>query len=95
MDQNHLACLRETSELPSKLVVRKRPLNTADVVREATTRLAENPHLSTARIQCSLRLGTLVLEGHAASYYEKQMAQETVKRLDGVAQVVNQIEVVE
>ena len=33
------------------------------------------------------------MRGHSSSYYDKQVAQETVRRIDGVTQVVNEIEV--
>ena len=45
------------------------------------------------RVSCEYDDGILVLRGRSRSYYEKQVAQETVKRIDGVAQVVNEIEV--
>lgn len=38
--------------------------------------------------------GLLLLRGRVSSYYHKQVAQEAVRRLDAVDQVVNQIEVV-
>ena len=45
------------------------------------------------RVSCEYDGGILVLRGRSRSYYEKQVAQETVKRIDGVSQVVNEIEV--
>jgi osmotically-inducible protein OsmY len=39
--------------------------------------------------------GVLLLQGQLPSFHQKQMAQEAVFHLDGVTQVVNQIEVVE
>jgi osmotically-inducible protein OsmY len=44
-------------------------------------------------VSCEYDEGILVLRGRSRSYYEKQVAQETVKRIDGVSQVVNEIEV--
>jgi osmotically-inducible protein OsmY len=35
-----------------------------------------------------------VLEGRLSSFYQKQLAQEIVGHIEGVVQVVNQIEVV-
>ena len=37
---------------------------------------------------------SIYLHGHSSSFYQKQMAQEVVRRMEGVAAVVNQIEVV-
>jgi osmotically-inducible protein OsmY len=36
----------------------------------------------------------IVLEGRLSSFYQKQLAQEIVGHIEGVVQVVNQIEVV-
>jgi osmotically-inducible protein OsmY len=36
----------------------------------------------------------LLLRGRVSSYYQKQVAQEAVLRLDAVEQVINQIEVI-
>lgn len=43
---------------------------------------------------CEYRNGVLYLHGQLNTFYQKQMAQEVVRRMDGVATVVNQIEVV-
>jgi osmotically-inducible protein OsmY len=45
-------------------------------------------------VSCEYEAGVLVLRGLSASFYEKQVAQETVKRIDGVTRVVNHIQVV-
>jgi osmotically-inducible protein OsmY len=37
----------------------------------------------------------LRLRGRLSTYYQKQLAQEAVKNLEGVAQILNDIEVVE
>ena len=44
--------------------------------------------------RCEFASGVLVLRGWSRSYYDKQTAQEAVKHIDGVVQVVNEIEVV-
>jgi len=46
------------------------------------------------KVSCDYEGGVLVLRGRSGSYYEKQVAQESVKGIDGVARVVNEIEVV-
>ena len=61
-----------------------------EVVHLAETRLLSR-HLS--HVSCDYRDGTLYLRGHSRSYYDKQMAQELVRRVEGVAAVVNEIEV--
>jgi osmotically-inducible protein OsmY len=45
------------------------------------------------QITCEYEDGVLLLRGHLTSYYEKQMAQETLRALEGVDQIINKIEV--
>ena len=44
-------------------------------------------------VSCEYRHGVLYLRGRLSRYYHKQLAQEAVARLEGVTQVVNEIEV--
>lgn len=44
-------------------------------------------------IDLSATHGVVLLQGEVQSYYEKQLAQEVVRRIDGVKRVENQIEV--
>jgi len=44
-------------------------------------------------VSCDRRGNILYLRGHTHSYYQKQLAQESVRRLDGIQTVVNEIEV--
>ena len=60
---------------------------------EAQERLRAVPRISFRDLRCEYRHGLLVLQGRVQSYYEKQLAQEAVAGLPGVAQVVNQLEV--
>ena len=46
-------------------------------------------------VQCTCKAGVVVLHGQLPTYYLKQIAQELVQRLDGVADVVNSIDVVD
>jgi hypothetical protein len=61
-----------------------------EIVRVAQTRL-ENRQFK--GILCDYRAGVLHLRGRARSFYRKQLAQEVVRPVDGVAQVMNEIEV--
>jgi osmotically-inducible protein OsmY len=63
------------------------------VAEQARERLRAAPRQSLCYISCQYQHGLLILRGKVVSYYEKQLAQEAVVRLEGVAQVVNQIEV--
>ena len=66
----------------------------SDVVGEAQERLRAVPHISFRDLRCEYWHGLLILQGQVASYYEKQLAQEAVARLEGVTQVVNEIDVI-
>lgn len=46
------------------------------------------------RIRCEFDEGLLFLRGQVPSFYFKQLAQEVVVDMEGVGQVVNEIEVV-
>jgi osmotically-inducible protein OsmY len=46
------------------------------------------------RIWCDFDAGRLFLRGQVPSFYFKQLAQEAVADLDGVQQIVNEIEVI-
>ena len=57
------------------------------------TLLEQNPHLSTRTLRCEAAEGHVVLRGTVRSYYQKQMAQEMLKTVDGVDTIENQLEV--
>ncbi|NUQ63337.1 MAG: BON domain-containing protein [Pirellulales bacterium] len=44
-------------------------------------------------VTCEYTHGVLTLHGKVPSYYQKQLAQETVRRIDGIRQIINEIEV--
>ena len=57
------------------------------------TALKTSPHLSQRNLQFQAEQGRVTLEGKVASYFQKQMAQEVVLRLDGVEEIENLLEV--
>ena len=58
-----------------------------------TNVLARNPHIAHRSLRCEAADGRVVLRGVVRSYYQKQMAQETLKTVDGVNEIENQLEV--
>lgn len=73
---------------------RNSPQRSCEVTRTAKNCLNRNPYHHVIRdVSCDCNCGVLVLRGRVSSYYYKQIAQETVFGLDGVARVVNEIEV--
>ena len=63
------------------------------IVAVAMDRLRDSPYRALRKVSCECRHGVLFLRGRLFSFHETQMAQETVARIDGVTQVVNEVEV--
>lgn len=64
-----------------------------EVVKEAQVRLERSAYSRLRRVSVEYERGVLVLRGTLPNYYHKQLAQEAVRRVEGVALVVNEIEV--
>ncbi len=64
-------------------------------VAEAAERcLRRSSYLAVRAVSCEYHRGVLVLRGRLSTYYQKQLAQEAVAGIEGVSQVVNEIEVI-
>jgi len=63
------------------------------IAAKARDCILNQPHLASQRIWCEYDDRTLFLYGQVPSFYLKQLAQTAVVGLDGVGQVVNEIEV--
>jgi osmotically-inducible protein OsmY len=68
-------------------------LDSSGVERNAEDRLRSRLHVEVNRMSCQFRDGVLYLRGRSNTYYQKQLAQEAVRCLDGVSKIVNQIRV--
>ena len=55
--------------------------------------LESNPHISTRSLRFETESGRVTLRGMVGTYFEKQMAQEAIRRVDGVAEIQNELEV--
>ncbi len=60
---------------------------------QVLTALRENPHLRGRSLRFETHERRVTLRGQVTSWYQKQMAQETLLRLDGIDQVDNHLEV--
>jgi osmotically-inducible protein OsmY len=56
--------------------------------------LEQNPHLAGRSLRFEAEQGRITLLGTVYSYYQKQMAQEALREVDGVAEIHNELEVV-
>lgn len=52
-----------------------------------------SPHLSGRRFHLEANSGVVVLRGVVDSYYQKQMAQEAIRHVDGVELIDNKLQV--
>ena len=55
--------------------------------------LSSNPHLFGRKLGLKQTQALVVLKGTVNSYFQKQMAQEAIRRVDGVELIDNQLEV--
>jgi osmotically-inducible protein OsmY len=68
-------------------------MNAPTIAEVAMERLRDSPYKALRRISCECKQGILFLRGRLFSFHEKQVAQESVARVNGVTQVVNEIQV--
>jgi osmotically-inducible protein OsmY len=68
-------------------------LDSCRVVAAADECLRKSPYHVLRHVLCVCDEGILFLQGRLSSFYYKQLAQEAVARVEGVKQVVNDIEV--
>ncbi|TWT80157.1 BON domain protein [Planctomycetes bacterium CA13] len=73
-------------------VVDKRAAGRIDQDVRAKLESAHQPALRA--VSCEFRQGVLQLRGRVDSFYLKQLAQEQVRRVDGVTSIINNIYVV-
>jgi osmotically-inducible protein OsmY len=57
------------------------------------TALARNPHLASRSLRFETESGRVTLRGVVNSYFQKQMAQEAIRHIDGVHEIANELEV--
>lgn len=56
--------------------------------------LSNNPHLCRRRFQCQAdERGAITLHGKVDSWYQKQLAQEAIRHVNGVNRIYNELEV--
>jgi osmotically-inducible protein OsmY len=51
------------------------------------------PYFQGKKLRIEAADGRIVLKGNVSSYFQKQMAQETVRRVQGVHQIENDLQV--
>lgn len=65
-----------------------RPLNDRVV-----TALETNPYIARRNLRFEASEGRITLRGVVRSYFQKQMAQEALREVDGIEEIQNELEV--
>lgn len=69
------------------------PESFASITDQLQQVIVQHPHLKQRSVRCDSVDGTVTLRGSVRSYFEKQMAQEAVRRVEGIRLVSNHLEV--
>lgn len=67
------------------------PALDANFVERVELAVHTNPHLFGRKLRIETDEGRVVLHGTVRSYYQKQMAQEALRRVDGVQGIENRL----
>jgi osmotically-inducible protein OsmY len=65
----------------------------APLFERITQALMSNPHVPSRQVSVEAADGRVVLKGNVRSFFQKQMAQEAIRRIDGVQRIENLLEV--
>ena len=68
-------------------------IDSVDFVQRLDSAIKGNPHLSGHQVFCYEEGGTVILQGRVRSYFQKQMAQESLRNLEGVERIINDLQV--
>ena len=68
--------------------------STFTLSEQITDAVVHNPHLKQRQVHFETDNGRVTLNGSVGSYFEKQMAQEALRRIEGIKSIENQLEVV-
>ena len=63
------------------------------LVAQIHSAVVHNPHLNHRRMQIRTKQGKVVIRGSVNTFFEKQMAQEALRGIEGVKSIENELEV--
>ncbi len=70
------------------------PLETSEILEEKVFGvLGRDPRLARREVYCHTEEGRVILRGWVRSFFEKQLAQEVLRRIEGVREICNELEV--
>jgi osmotically-inducible protein OsmY len=56
--------------------------------------LDNNPYLSRRNLRFETHEGRVTLRGEVSTFFQKQMAQESLRQVEGIDQITNELEVI-
>ena len=71
------------------------PTTPATLDERVSRALQGSPHLNGQKLRPRTQDGHVVLHGSVRTFYQKQMAQEAIRRIDGVHRIANELVVVD
>jgi osmotically-inducible protein OsmY len=66
---------------------------TLPLEHQVLTALECNPYLARRTLRFETSEGRVTLRGVVGTYFQKQMAQEAIRHVDGVREIANELEV--
>jgi osmotically-inducible protein OsmY len=60
---------------------------------QVSSALERNPYLGRRNLRFEMSDGRVTLRGVVDTYFQKQMAQEAIRHVDGVHEIANELEV--
>jgi osmotically-inducible protein OsmY len=91
MSENHEGTRLLSIEEPEPWISKERSV----VQAKSQSRLGKSGYHELHLVSCDFHEGVLTLRGCESSFYLKQIAQELIRRLKGVEEVNNRLEVAE
>jgi hypothetical protein len=88
-----ISCLTHGGDVMYDLTADLNPGHHDTIVDAATESLQNSPYHAVRTILCEWDHGILFLRGKLSCFHHKQVAQETVARIKGLTQLVNEIQV--
>jgi osmotically-inducible protein OsmY len=80
--------------MPAEQSLAKPSLVNQTLAERITSALETSPYLNGRTLRFETDGSRVVMHGVVKSYFQKQMAQEAIRRVDGALEVENQLEVI-
>ncbi len=65
----------------------------SELIQRIHVAVRRNPHINARHVRFQAANGRILISGRTVSYYDKQMAQEALRSIDGISAIENAIEV--